>query len=118
MPRPRLAGWWTRFSRLVASRWRCRRLVSRSDGQRYTPSARIHPTADTAGAPRDTPDVERAPAPTHGAPHDGVDEFDPGGGRELLRRLEGGALDEKGIPAEDALRWVANRHGLKVMPRS
>lgn len=47
-----------------------------------------------------------------------VDELDPGGGRELLRRLEGGALDDEGIPAEDALRWVAERHGLKVMPRS
>lgn len=45
-------------------------------------------------------------------------ESDPAGGLKLLRRLEGGALDEEGIPAEDALRWVADRHGLKVMPRS
>lgn len=47
-----------------------------------------------------------------------VDDSDPGGGRELLRRLDGGALDEEGIPAEDALRLVAERHGLKVTPRS
>lgn len=46
------------------------------------------------------------------------DESDPAGGLKLLRRLEGGALDEEGIPADDALRWVADRHGLKVMPRS
>lgn len=47
-----------------------------------------------------------------------VDESDPAGGRELLRRLEGGALDEEGIPVDEALRRVAERHGLKVPPRS